>query len=201
MDQNLHVLFERVLGVEPAPPPEDLAREAMTAGTALRRRRGLAVGAVTGFVTVVATLVALNMTPTREVTPPVVAAGALAPSALADCDRRTGREATEVRVFLRQEVTDRQRLELQDALRSDARVRTVTFQSREAAYAAFKERYRDSPDLIAAVTPEQLPEAFHVTLARAADFSRFVVSFHDASGVDEIMGGPCPTGSGLGEHG
>ncbi|MCZ7434867.1 permease-like cell division protein FtsX [Micromonospora sp. WMMC241] len=201
MDQNLHVLFERALGVEPAPPAGELAREAMTAGTALRRRRGrLAGGAAAGVVAVAATLVALNLAPSsREPVSPVVAAGALMPSTDPTCDRRWGYEPVDVRVFLRPEITDQQRLDLREALRSDPLVRSVAFQSHDEAYARFKEMYRDSPDLVDAVRPEQMPESFQVRLARAADFSRLVTNFHDTGGVDQILGGPCPARSGAGE--
>ncbi|SCG76463.1 permease-like cell division protein FtsX [Micromonospora humi] len=201
MDQNLHVLFERALGVEPAPPTGDLAREAMVAGTALRRRRGLlAGGTAAGLVAVAATLVALNLAPSStEPVSPVVAAGALLPSADPTCDRRWGRETVDVRVFLRPEITDQQRLDLRDALRSDPLVRNVTFQGHDEAYARFKEMYRDSPDLVNAVKPEQMPESFQVTLARAADFSRLVAGFRHTGGVDQILGGPCPARSGAGE--
>ncbi|GAA3771698.1 permease-like cell division protein FtsX [Micromonospora maritima] len=201
MDQNLHVLFERALGVEPAPPTGELAREAMVAGTALRRRRGLlAGGAAAGVVAVAATLVALNLAPSSTVpVSPVVAAGALMPSTEPTCDRRWGYEAADVRVFLRQEITDQQRIDLHEALGADPLVRSVTFQSHDEAYARFKEIYKDSPDLVDAVTPEQIPESFQVTLARATDFPRLVANFRATAGVDQILGGPCPTHSGSGE--
>ncbi|MEU9515959.1 permease-like cell division protein FtsX [Micromonospora sp. NPDC048169] len=201
MDQKLHVLFERALGVEPAPLTGELAREAMAGGTALRRRRRLVTGgAATGLLAVAAVVVGLNLTPApREPAPPVVAAGALMPSAGSTCERQWGDEPVDIRVFLRREITDRQRLDLRDALRSDPIVRSVTFQSRDEAYARFKEMYRNSPDLVDAVTPEQMPESFEVTVTKARDYSRLVANFHDRDGVDQILGGPCPARSGSGE--
>ncbi|QLQ38391.1 permease-like cell division protein FtsX [Micromonospora robiginosa] len=201
MDQNLHVLFERALDVEPAPPTRDVAREAMVAGNALRRRRGLlGGGAAAGVVAIAAALIALNVAPSStEPVSPVVAAGALMPSTDPTCDRRWGYEAVDVGVFLRQEITDQQRLDLREALRSDPLVRSVTFQGHDEAYARFKEMYKDNPDLVNAVRPEQMPESFQVRLARAADFSRLVTNFHDTGGVDQILGGPCPARSGAGE--
>lgn len=197
MSQNLRVLFERALDTEPEPPTGDLAYDAMSAGTALRRRRQLLTGgALAGVVTVVATLLALNLAPETRATPPVVAAAAPMPSPGLACDRRTGREAADVRVFLRQEVTERQRDDLRDALRSDPLVRSVTLVTREEAYARFKESYRDNPELVAAVRPDQFPESFRVGLARTTDFPRFVARFDDRSGVDEVVGDPCPTRSG-----
>lgn len=197
MNQNLRVLFERALDTEPEPPTGDLAHDAMSAGTALRRRRHLLTGgALAGVVTVVATLLALNVAPETRATRPVVAAAAPMPSAGPACDRRAGSETADVQVFLRQEVTERQRDDLRDALRSDPLVQSVTLVSREEAYARFKEAYRDNPDLVAAVRPDQFPESFRVGLARATDFSRFVAGFDHRSGVDEIVGDPCPTRSG-----
>ncbi|WP_064446827.1 permease-like cell division protein FtsX [Micromonospora sp. NBRC 110037] len=201
MDQKLHVLFERALEVEPVPPTGELAREAMAGGAALRRRRRLVTGGTAAcLVTIAAVLVALNLTPTsREPVPPVVAAGALMPSADATCERQWGDEPVDVRVFLRHDITDQQRLDLHDALRSDPLVRSVTFQSRDEAYARFKEMYRNSPDLVHAVKPEQMPESFQVALARAKDYSEVVANFHDRDGVDQVLGGPCPTPSESGE--
>ncbi|MFJ1541684.1 permease-like cell division protein FtsX [Micromonospora chalcea] len=201
MDQKLHVLFERALGVEPVPPTGDLAREAMTGGAALRRRRRLVTGgAAACLVMIAAVLVALNLTPaTREPVPPVVAAGALMPSADPTCEQQWGDEPVDIRVFLRREITDQQRLGLRDALRSDPLVRGVTFQSRDEAYARFEEMYRNSPDLVDAVKPEQMPESFQVTLTRAKDYSLLVANFHDRDGVDQILGGPCPAHSASGE--
>ncbi|WDP98169.1 hypothetical protein PVK74_19975 [Micromonospora chalcea] len=90
MNQKLRVLFERALEVEPVPPTGELAREAMAGGAALRRRRRLVTGGTAAcLVTIAAVLVALNLTPTsREPVPPVVAAGALMPSADATCERQ-----------------------------------------------------------------------------------------------------------------
>ncbi|MBU8857585.1 MULTISPECIES: permease-like cell division protein FtsX [unclassified Micromonospora] len=201
MDQKLHVLFERALGMEPAPPAGELAREAIAGGAALRRRRRLVTGGAGAcLVTIAAVLVALNLTPaSREPVPPAVAAGALMPSADATCARQWGDEPVDIRVFLRQEITDQQRLDLRDALRSDPLVRSVTFQSRDEAYARFKEMYRNSPDLVHAVKPEQMPESFQVALTRAKDFSELMANFHDRDGVDQILGNPCPASSDSGE--
>ncbi|RKN42804.1 permease-like cell division protein FtsX [Micromonospora endolithica] len=201
MDQKVHVLFERALDAEPEPPAGDLALNAMSAGRALRRRRHLLTGgALAGIVTVAATLVALNAgAPERAVPPPVVAAGALMPPASLACDREAGRATTDVRVFLRYETTGRQRDDLRDTLRSDPLVRSVTLVSREEAYATFKEHYRNNPDLVEAVQPEQFPESFDVRLARAKDFPRFVATYDHRSGIDQILGDPCLTRSGPGE--
>lgn len=66
MDQDLHVLFERTLDGEPA-PPGDLARDARARGRRLRRRRGMLVaGAAGGVIAVAAVTVALGTSAPRS---------------------------------------------------------------------------------------------------------------------------------------
>ncbi len=201
MDQNLRVLFERALGDEPMPPPGNLAQEAMVRGTALRRRRGLLTGGATGVVAVIATMVALSTAPTGGTAPLVVTPGALIPPGSTICAAPAHREATHVRVFLRLEITDEQRLDLRGDLQSDPLVRSVTFESREQAYDRFRKMFKDDPDLIEAVTVDQLPESFHVKLTNPAEYLTFVAKFDGTDGVDLILGSMCPAGARSGEDG
>ncbi|MEV0001427.1 permease-like cell division protein FtsX [Micromonospora sp. NPDC050980] len=174
----------------------------MVAGTALRRRRGLlGGGAAAGLVATAAALVALNLTPTSREPLPPAAIGAPEPSTDPTCSPQMRREPIDARIFLRQDITDQQRLDLRDALQSYPPVRRVTFAGHDEAYARFRKSYRDNPDLVGSVEPEQLPESFQVELVRTADYARLAAKFRDASGVDQIAANPCAyrTGSGEGE--
>ncbi|SCL17505.1 hypothetical protein GA0074692_0184 [Micromonospora pallida] len=201
MDQNLRVLFEQALSNEPTLPTGNLTQEAMVGGAGLRRRRRLlAGGGAAGMVAVVATIVALNMTARPDETaPPVVAAAALMPPVNAACTLPARGEATDVRIFLRADLTDEQRLDLHTALQSDPLVRRATFESREQAYARFREFHKNSPELIKAVTVDRFPESFHIELAEPSEYTTFVAGYKSARGVDEILGTTCPNGSPSGE--
>ena len=136
MDQDLRVLFERALGDEPVPPPGDLVQEAMAGGRRRRRRRLLA-GGVVGAVIALAAVGAVDVATAPPSTPT-----AMSLAARLGCGQPVQAE-NEIAVFLEQDITDRQRADLDESLRSDPRVRRVRFESREAVYEKFKEIYRE----------------------------------------------------------
>lgn len=195
MDEGVRLLFERALGGEPAVPAGEMAREARVVGRRLRRRRGLAVGAAAGVVAVLAGAMAVAATPqpADDTTPPVPWQVAMM---MADpaCTFPAAGNATDAAIFLRVDITDRQRRELDATLRSDRSVRGVRFESRQQAYARFKQIYADVPDLVGAVKVDQLPESFRVTLAEPSAYAGFLAQFSKAGGVDEIVGYRCPDG-------
>jgi cell division transport system permease protein len=199
VDQNLRGLFERALETEPA-PPGDFAHEVMIRGTRLRRRRSLlAGGGAAGVVAVLAIVAALNMTaPTSETTPPVARA-AMRMQVSAACTLGADRRATDALVFLRADITDQQRLDLDRALQSDPLLRSVRFQSQEQAYARFLEVYKDAPELMGGVKAEMLPESFIIKIAEPSKYPTFLAKFKDSRGVEEIDAWACPQGSGEGE--
>jgi cell division transport system permease protein len=185
VDQTLRVLFERALSDEPLPPPGDVAAEAMAGGRRLRRRRHLLAGGVAGVVTTLATVVAVNV----ATAPPSVPT-AMSLATRPGCSQPV-EVADEIAVFLRHDVTDRQRADLDESLRSDPRVRQVRFETREAAYEKFKQMYRDAPDLVAAVKPAQLPESFRVTLAEREERLPMQEELQRRPGVEIVVGTVC----------
>lgn len=95
---------------------------------------------VAGVVAVLAAVVALTTTAgTGEPTPQRVVLAAMLPATDTACVSPVRREATDAAVLLRIDITDRQRLDLQKALRSDPTVRDVRFESRDQPYARFTE--------------------------------------------------------------
>jgi hypothetical protein len=194
MDDGVRLLFERALDGEPAVPASDMAREARVVGRRLRRRRGLAAGAA-GVVAVLAGAMAVAATsqPAGDTTSPVPWPVAMM---MADpaCTFPAHDDATDAVIFLRVDITDQQRRDLDATVRSDRRVRGVRFESRQQAYARFKQIYSDAPDLVGAVKVDQMPDSFLVTLAEPSPYAEFRAQFSKAGGVDEIVGYSCPDG-------
>jgi cell division protein FtsX len=137
---------------------------------------------------------------TGETTPPVAAPAAMMPPVDAACTSPVQREATGVSIFLRMDITDQQRLDLNAALQSDPLVRSATFDSREQAYARFAELYKDSPGLLKSVTVDQFPESIRVKLAEPSEYTAFVAKLKSTRGIDVIQGSVCPKGSPSGER-
>ena len=181
MDQSLRVLFDRALSDEPLPPPGDMAREAMVGGRRLRRKRQLVIGGAAGLIAVLAAVVAVNVG-----TGPSTPLTAVALAMRAGCVERD-----EIAVFLNQDVTDQQRAALDASLRSDPRVRAARYESKEQAYAAFKWHYRDAPDLVNAVRPDQLPESFRVTPAGSSGRLALQEELQRRPGVETVVGDIC----------
>jgi hypothetical protein len=190
--EDLKDLFERALEDEPVLPEGDLAQQVMAQGRGIRRRRSLLVGGSTAAA-VVAVVVALNLTP-APAEPPLQVSAAAARLAQAEpqCTWPVSNDATDISIFLKQDITGRQREALQDALRADPLVRDVLFESREQAYEKFKELWRDSPDFVASVGAEQLPESFRMELIQPAQYPGFAARYADRPGVEDVLGGTCP---------
>ena len=184
MQQNLQGLFERALDDEPVPPPGDLTREAMAQGRRIRRRRGLLVGGSVALVAV-ATMVVVNVA-LAPPAPPV-------PAAAADpaCTSPVQDNASDVSIFLTEDVTEAQRAGLSSALRVDPLVRDVRYESRAEAFAKFKELWKEDPDLVKGATREPLPESFRIKLAEPSEFPAFAAKFQGRAGIEYLVGLSC----------
>jgi cell division transport system permease protein len=84
-------------------------------------------------------------------------------------------------------VTDDQRAQLQTDLQATPLVEKVYYESKQDAYARFKEQFKDSPDLVSNVTPDALPESFRVKLKDPTQFEVVASAFRDRPGVDEVQ--------------
>jgi cell division transport system permease protein len=93
----------------------------------------------------------------------------------------------EVSIFLGDAVTDAQRTSLDDSLKSNPLVQSVVYESREAAFAKFTELWKDSPDLIKAVKPDQLPESFRVKLKDPEQYQTFAKQIEGQAGIQDIV--------------
>jgi cell division protein FtsX len=183
--QNLQALFERALDDEPALPPGDPVQLAMAGGRRIRRRRGLLMGG-SAAAAVVAAVVAVNVALAPAEPPRVPAAAGPA------CASPVRDNVAHVSVFLRDDATLAQVDSLRDALWTDPAVRDVRFESRQQAFEKFKRLWADSPDFVASVSAESLPQAFQVELTAPSGYRRFADRFQHWTGVEDVIGQACP---------
>ncbi len=131
--------------------------------------------------------------------PPVTVAAAMMPLAAPSCSvNPVESDATDVALFLDGDVSGRERSALASALDEDPRVATVFFQDRSAAYEKFRELWADSPDFVAAVSPQDLPESFRLRLVNASQFTSFRSDYLGEDGVHDVLGRICPVGAAVG---
>jgi cell division transport system permease protein len=192
MDQHLHGLFAQALDDEPPPPPADLTRSAMARGTRMRRRRQAKIGGIAGGA-LAATLLALNLAvPGRDSAPATEPAGLPA----AGASRCVPLSA--VAVFLRSDVTDKQRAGLRSKLTSAPGIQAFSYESREQAYEKFAQLWQDSPDFVQSVNATQLPDAFRIQLTAPSQYPAFAAAFTGQPGVQELIPDGCPPSVGPG---
>ncbi len=66
-------------------------------------------------------------------------------------------------------------------------VQTVYYESKDEAYSRFKKTFKDSPDLVANVTPDVLPESFRVKLRDPTQFEVVASAVRGQPGVEEVQ--------------
>jgi cell division transport system permease protein len=93
----------------------------------------------------------------------------------------------EVSIFLKNDVTQDQRNQLRAELDAMPDVERVFFESREDAYARFKEQFKDSQELVRNTGPEALPESFRVKLKDPKKFAVVASTFAEHPGVDDVV--------------
>ena len=85
------------------------------------------------------------------------------------------------------EVTQEQRDQLNSDLAKSPQVKQVFYESKQQAYARFKEQFKDSPDLVANVSADALPESFRVKLKDPEQFDVLASAFQDRPGIDTVQ--------------
>lgn len=76
---------------------------------------------------------------------------------------------------------------LQSELQSTAGVESVTYESRDDAYARFQEVFANQPELVELARPEALPASFRVKLADPERFAVINQQFGTQPGVDRVV--------------
>jgi len=85
------------------------------------------------------------------------------------------------------EVTQEQREQINKDLSTTPQVEKVYYESQQEAYSRFKEQFKDSPDLVANVSADALPESFRVKLKDPTQFEVVASAFQDRPGVDAVQ--------------
>jgi len=200
VDTSLRDQFDRAVSGDPGIDPGEMAHTAIAEGGRIRRRRKQMAAAV-GVVTVLATVAGLNLLPDapKSQNPAVTLAAAQMLVAAPSCSPKpVDRNATDVIIFLATEATDRQRSALKSALDDDPRVDTLLFENREQAFQRFQAMWKDSPDFVAAVGPDQVPESFRLRLVDASQYTAFRGKYAAMDGVDDVIGRICPPSAPVG---
>ena len=96
--------------------------------------------------------------------------------------------ATQLVVFLADDVTTAQKATIVARLRVLPGAAVVSFETREEAYRRFKELFKDNPDLVNQTSPADLPESYRVALAAAVGEST-LTGIRGLPGVDQATQG------------
>lgn len=93
----------------------------------------------------------------------------------------------EVSVFLAEGVTDRERSDIESALRALPVVRAVDYETKSEALRRYRLQYKDQAELLAAGTIENLPESFRVKLHDPTQFETVRSAIDGLPGIEEIV--------------
>ncbi|MEX2504510.1 MAG: permease-like cell division protein FtsX [Egicoccus sp.] len=85
------------------------------------------------------------------------------------------------------EITPEQQEQLREELEDQPVVAEVFFESKDDAYARFRELFRDQPNLVDSVDPDVLPASFRVRLENPQLFNVIAEQFAAYPGVEEIV--------------
>ncbi|MDZ5445198.1 permease-like cell division protein FtsX [Micromonospora sp. 4G57] len=96
-------------------------------------------------------------------------------------------ENIQVSIFLKTDVNEQQKNDLDARLKGDPLVKEVVYVNKDEAYKRFQEMYQDAPDLVNAVKPDQLPESFRLKLVNPEQYKKIYDQYKDTEGVDEIV--------------
>jgi len=97
-------------------------------------------------------------------------------------------EKVEVTIFMKTlETTPQQKDAITAVLKDDELVESFDFETKDQAYARFREIYAQVPELIAQTKPESLPESFRIKLKNPDTFDQFAAQYKTMPGVDTII--------------
>jgi cell division transport system permease protein len=93
----------------------------------------------------------------------------------------------ELAIFLNPNVTTSQRAALNRELAAMPDIRKLTFVDKPAAYNEFKVMFGDQPDLVSAVSVNDMPPSFRVVPVKAQDVEAIGNQFQSQPGVDKVV--------------
>lgn len=193
MDANLRDHFDRAVGDDPGDDPGTMAHVAIAARRRTRRRQRAV--ALVGVVAALGTAAVLS---TGGEEPPTLTQAMMLVAAPSCSEEPVERDATDVALFLDDAVTGPQRSALAAALAGDDRVGAHSFETREQAYQRFRVLWADSPDFVAAVDVDQIPESFRLRLTDPGRYAALRDDYAAMAGVGQIVGRVCPVSAPVG---
>jgi len=93
----------------------------------------------------------------------------------------------EVSIFLRNNVTESQKLAIGQSIDNNPLVKSRTFESKEEALDKFKKLWQDNPDFIASVGADTLPSSFRVKLKDPEQYKTFADQMQGQEGISDII--------------
>jgi cell division transport system permease protein len=93
----------------------------------------------------------------------------------------------EVSVFLRPDVTDAQRQNIDQLITNNPLVAGKTYETQKEAFDRFQQLWADSPDFVKSVGPNSLPESFRVKLKDPEQFPIVATAFAGRDGVEQVQ--------------
>src|SRR5215213_1335059 len=96
-------------------------------------------------------------------------------------------DKVQVSIFLADDVTDEQRAAIDQQLSDSPEVANYIHETKEEAYARFKEQFSQQPELVENTPPDALPESFRVELKNPERYSVIAAEFPNGeNGVDQV---------------
>jgi cell division transport system permease protein len=96
-------------------------------------------------------------------------------------------DKVQVSIFLADDVTDEQRAAIQKKLDDSKEVSNFIYESKEQAYARFKQQFSQQPELVENTPQDALPESFRVELVNPERYPVIAQEFPDGQGgVDQV---------------
>jgi cell division transport system permease protein len=96
-------------------------------------------------------------------------------------------DKVQVSIFLSDDVTDEQRAAIETRLDESREVKAYIHETKEEAYARFKEQFSQQPELVENTPPDALPESFRVELKNPERYSVIAAEFPNGeNGVDQV---------------
>jgi cell division transport system permease protein len=92
----------------------------------------------------------------------------------------------EVSIFLDDSLSGGQVQSLEQDLRENPEVSAVEFESKEEAFESFEQIYAGEENLLAGLTPDDLPSSFRVSLVDPERFDYLASQYLDYPGVEEV---------------
>jgi cell division transport system permease protein len=96
-------------------------------------------------------------------------------------------DKVQVSIFLSDDVTDEQRQAIEKQLDDSPEVATFLYETKEEAYARFKQQFSQQPQLVENTPEDALPESFRVELKNPERYPVIAEAFPDGkNGVEEV---------------